>query len=351
MCIARSQSYVVAFKEWSTEFFYDAANPVGSPLSPVSNGFIKIGCASGFSVAELEDELIWMSQTRQKGRGIYAMRGTTQQKISTEDIERVLNKDNLSEVFAYAIKINGHGLYILTLVNTNITLVYDITSQSWTQWSSLTVNTAQSIASITQVGGLATVTFAAAHNIADGDPVIISGASQSDYNGIFQTSLISPTTLTINVNTTAVTPATGAILGAGYTEVYFKFTKFANALGQYLILHNTDGHLYQIRPELNFDSGIPINTFFRTIRLDGGDLDTQKIMYKVVVVGDTISDIIMLRQSDDDSVSFSVYRPVDLSEPNPSVRRMGGYRRRTLELKHNTNNAIKLTALEIQSGV
>jgi len=346
VCLARSQSYVVAFKEWSTEFFYDAGNKIGSPLSPVSNGFIKIGCASGASIAELEDELIWLSQTRQKGRGVYAMRGTTQQKISTSDVDIILNRDNLSEVFAYAIKISGHGLYILTLVNTNITLVYDMASQSWSLWSSLTLNTSQSISTITQTNGIATVTFAAAHNVADGDPVTITGATQSNYNGSFQTSYISPTVLTINVSSATVTPATGTILGAGYTESYFQFSKFANALGQYLVLHNTNGHLYEIKPELNQDAGIPINTFFRTIRLDGGDLSSKR-MAQIDVVGDFMTDVIMVRQSDDDSVSFSLYRPVNLAEDEPMIRRLGSYRRRSLELKHNGNNPLRLTALDL----
>jgi len=346
VCLARSQSYVVAFKEWSTEFFYDAGNKIGSPLSPVSNGFIKIGCASGASIAELEDELIWLSQTRQKGRGVYAMRGIRQEKISTSDVDIILNRDNLSEVFAYAIKISGHGLYILTLVNTNITLVYDMASQSWSLWSSLTLNASQSISTITQTNGIATVTFAAAHNIADGDPIAISGATQSNYNGSFQASYISPTVLTINVNSATVTPATGTILGAGYTESYFQFSKFANALGQYLVLHNTNGHLYEIKPEIYQDAGIPINTFFRTIRLDGGDLSSKR-MAQIDVVGDFMTDVIMVRQSDDDSVSFSLYRPVNLAEDEPMIRRLGSYRRRSLELKHNGNNPLRLTALDL----
>jgi hypothetical protein len=44
--IARHLSFIVAFKEFSTEFFYDAANPQGSPLSRYETGKLDIGCAA-----------------------------------------------------------------------------------------------------------------------------------------------------------------------------------------------------------------------------------------------------------------------------------------------------------------
>ena len=44
--LAKFQNYIAAFKGWSTEFFYDAANATGSILSPVQNahsGRLRLG--------------------------------------------------------------------------------------------------------------------------------------------------------------------------------------------------------------------------------------------------------------------------------------------------------------------
>jgi len=164
VALAVSQSYIIAFKEWSTEFFYDAANATGSPLSPVSNGFNLIGCASGDSVANLDGALFWVSKTRQKGRGVHMMVGLQEKLISTPNIERILGLSTLETVYSYGVKIAGHGFYVLTLVDQNITLVYDIASGMWSQWSSLTLGTPVSVTSITLSGTTATVTTGAAHN-------------------------------------------------------------------------------------------------------------------------------------------------------------------------------------------
>lgn len=74
--LAKTQNYVIAFKEWSTEFFYDNANPTGSPLSPVQNGFNLIGCASGGSVANLDGILFWVSQLPKGARSTHDARAS-----------------------------------------------------------------------------------------------------------------------------------------------------------------------------------------------------------------------------------------------------------------------------------
>lgn len=345
--IAKSLNYLVAFKEWSTEFFYDAKNePPGSPFSPVDNGFTQIGCASGDSLAEVDGSLMWIAQVRQRGRSVYAMRGTDQQKVSTPDVERIINLSTLASVFAYGLKVDGHTLYVLTLVDLNITLVYDAQSQTWAQWSTLTPLTAASVTSITRVGSTATVTCAAPHGMNDGDPVTISGALQAEYNGIFQISLVSTTVFTIEVTGTPVTPATGTILETSYTETYFKLTKYANAGGVNTFLHESTGVTSTMSSSVYRDNGSPINLLMRTSRLDGGTL-SKKTIGSLMVIGDSVADTIMLRWSDDDYTTFTKYRPATLSNQRPMVRRCGSFRRRSIDARHVGNNPIRLESLEL----
>jgi hypothetical protein len=348
VAIAKHLNYGVAFKEWSTEFFYNAANgPPGSPWSPVENLHTLIGCAQGWSVADVGGNLLWIAREK-KGAGpsIFIMQGTQQAKVSNPDIDRILAGDDLSEVHAYGVKLAGHWLYILTLEDTGITLVYNLDSKVWGEWSSYTVGNAVNVSSITRVETTATVNFAASHGLSDGDPVLIAGANQAGYNGIFQAFYVDSDTVTIEVAGSPVTPATGTITGKPYTESYFKFPKYATGEGVDAVLHESDGHLYELSPSVYLDDDVPVNVFARSIRLDGGS-DDQKPMPRIGVVGDAVDSVCGVRWSDDDCATFSKYRKVDLSTAKPETRRCGVFRRRTIELRHIANTALQLEAIEL----
>jgi hypothetical protein len=345
--IAKSLNYLVAFKERSTEFFYDAKNePPGSPFSPVDNGFTQIGCASGDSLCEVDGALMWVAQARQQGRSVYVMRGTDQQKVSTADVERILNRSTLASVFAYGLKVDGHTLYVLTLVDLDITLVYDAQSQTWVQWSTLTAGSSKSVSSITRVGTTATVTTSTDHTLNDGDAVTIAGAVQSDYNGTFQIRYVSSTVFTIEVANSPVTPATGTITAVPYTESYFKLTKYANAGGTNTFLHESNGYTSTMSSSVYQDNSAPVSFTMRTARLDGGSLKSKQLG-QLCLVGEKTGDTVMVRFSDDDYTTNSIYRAVSLNTERPALRRLGAFRRRSFEVKHIGNTAPRLEAMEI----
>ena len=348
--VAKSGNYIAAFKEWSTEFFYDAKNPVGSPLSPVENGFTLVGCASGESVANVDGALMWVAQSKKhKGRSVYAMRGIEQAKVSTPAVERILNADSLATVRAWGARIDGHPCYILTLVGSGVTLVLDASTGIWHEWSTLTIGSSVSVSSITRDGTTATVTCATAHGISDGDPVTIAGAAQTDYNGTFQAAYVSATVFAIEVENSPSTPATGTILAYPYSSSYFKLTHYASANGVDVTLHATDGHLYEIDPDTYQDDGVPVDFFVRTSRLDGGSIRRKKIA-RISVIGESADDSAMLRFSDDDSATFVSYRRVTLSDTEPNIRRCGAFERRSLEFRHVGNTAPRPEALELLIG-
>lgn len=347
--LAKTQNYVIAFKEWSTEFFYNAGNAVGSPLSPVGNGFNLIGCASGASVTNLDGILFWVSQTRQKGRGIHVMQGLEAAQVSTPDIERILNLSSLATVHSYGLKIAGHTFYVLTLVDQNITLVYDMASKSWAQWSSLTLGTPVSVSSITLSGTTATVTTAAAHNLNDGDPVLIAGANQAAYNGIKVISYIDSTHYTFETTAGTTTPATGTITSTPYTETYFKFTKYINALGKDLLQHESNGSLCELTESTYQDVGIPVNVLIRTGELDGGDT-LLKRYNSLEIIANKVSGTAYARYSGDDYTTFSKYRPVDLSADRAKINRLGADRRRSFDIRYLGNTSLQAGAMDLDVG-
>lgn len=136
VALFRHLNYLVAFGQWSTQFFYDAGNPVGSVLSNYQSAKLEIGCAAGTSVAAAEHTLVWVGQGLTEGRSVYMLDGTSPVKISNIYIDRILNTSTLVGTHAYCMKISGHTLYILSITSSDITLVYDIEEKTWYRWTS-----------------------------------------------------------------------------------------------------------------------------------------------------------------------------------------------------------------------
>lgn len=133
--IARHLNYVIAFKEWTADFFYDAGNATGSVLSINQSAHMEIGCADGNSIQNPEQTLIWMGTVVEGSRGIYMLNGLSPNKVSTKAVETFLNASDLTGTYSWLYKIAGHTLYGLVLTDQNVTLVYDITENEWHVWT------------------------------------------------------------------------------------------------------------------------------------------------------------------------------------------------------------------------
>ena len=128
--------YVVAFKEWSTEVFYDAGNATGSPLGRVEGAKIPYGCLSSDSVRQLDGALIWLGSTKDGSPEVIMLDGLKMEVISSKPVERLLKGATLTNVFSWTIKINGHRFYVLTLKDENLTLACDLDQERrWFQWT------------------------------------------------------------------------------------------------------------------------------------------------------------------------------------------------------------------------
>lgn len=135
--IASHLNYVVAFNQWSTQFFYDSGNATGSPLLSNSSANLEIGCTNGNSVAKFEQTVAWVGQSNTAGKGVYLLNGIAPVKISNQFIDKYLDTDTCTNCSGFGIKFNGHSWYVLTLPDSNITLVYDIDEKIWSFWSSV----------------------------------------------------------------------------------------------------------------------------------------------------------------------------------------------------------------------
>ena len=358
VAIAKQNEYVIAFGQFTTEAFYDAGNATGSPLSPVSNAVMLIGCVHANSVAQLESSLIWVAQqkaegsTFNKGRFVVVMKGYgSYERISTPDVERVLDADAFSEVYAAVLTISGHVFYVISMLDTDITLVYDFRSQLWYEWTLSTVQSAKAVTSISAASQLATAILAS-HGYADGDQVVVTGGTGTftAVNGTYNVNKINAGTFTYPITgTLSGTSTTGT--GQGWTEGAMDVSASCYFDNSQLVQLRTTGDIYVLDGTGVTDNGAPIDFRIRTKIWDGGS-NREKFAGALEVVGDKVASTGLVRYSDDEFASYSKFKRVDLSLRRPRSRRGGTFSTRAVEFRHTLPFRVGIRALEadIEAG-
>jgi hypothetical protein len=356
VALGKYNNYIVAFGQWTTQMFWDAAiPPPASALAPVQNGVILIGCAHANSVAQIESTMLWIAQRKgqgsafQKGRFIAMLEGQSYVQISTPDVDRVLDTDDLATVYSCVGSFGGHNFYILSLGTTGVSLVYDMTEKFWYAWTRTTAAAApKTITALSQVAGIATAT-SANHGFSDGDPVTISGATQSGYN-LTQVNItyVSANTFTYPVAPATVSPATGSPVAAYFTEGYFSVSASCNYQNSQVFQDTTSGNIYSLLDTVFQDNSTPINFKLRT---SNQDLGTNKRKFASLLTPmcdmTSSSSTGLLRYTDNDYQTYSTYRRFDLSDVTPSGNRWGNYRRRAWEWRYTQNTRHRIESLEI----
>jgi hypothetical protein len=132
----------------------------------------------------------------------------------------------------------------------------------------------------------------------------------------------------------------------GFTESYFPFTGYTNADGRDLLLHESNGSVYEIDEAVFSDDGIPISMLIRTGKLDGGSTKA-KTEGRCEVIGNKIDETLMIRHSDDDYQTNSPYRIVNLDAERSQIWRQGRFRRRSYDLRYLADNALQISELEL----
>lgn len=136
--LARQNNQIIVFGEKSIEFFYDAANASGSPLSRNDAAIIQIGIAAPAAVYQNEKFCMFVGQSDSGGRAVWQIDGFQPKKISDEYIERILDAENAmgTTVHGYGLRTMGHIFFLINLPNMDRTIVYDLDEKLWHEWSS-----------------------------------------------------------------------------------------------------------------------------------------------------------------------------------------------------------------------
>ncbi len=135
VALAKQLVYIILFKQWSTEVFYDAQNLVASPLGPVQGAKINFGCINADSVQEIDGALFWVSVNRSTSPQVMMLDNLKANIVSTRAVDRLLKKCDFASILAFSFKCDGHRFYGVTMKNSNLTLVYDAAEKMWEQWT------------------------------------------------------------------------------------------------------------------------------------------------------------------------------------------------------------------------
>ena len=354
IALARLQNYIAAFGAYTTEFFYDAGNaPPGSPLLPVQNAMVEIGCAAGGSVAGIENTLFFIGVGKQRDRSVYVFNGTVPQKVSTSAIDTILFSDNLSGVVSYCCKIKGQGLYVLTLPTTGITLVYCLDTKAWYEWTSAVAGSPRilGVGALTYGNGQAIVVDPS-HGYADASMLLVSGASDNGCNGFKTISFIDANTYSYPITTLSAGTATGNIATIGYTETYFTGI-FASGMNTDLVTQSRlTGDIQVIDEGTYLDNTLPILSRLRSVGVEGGTT-AKKYFSALTLIAESLASFAYLRTTKDDYRTWSAPRAVSLATERKRFNRLGAAYRQAFEILHcdNTNFHVDSILLTIDKGV
>lgn len=137
VALSRQNNQVVVMGHNSIEFFYDAANAAGSPLSRNDSTTIQMGCAAPYAIIGNEKYIFYVSQSDSGGRAAWIIDGFQPKKVSDEYIERILDAEvDMSDCRGFGLRTKGHLFYVLNLKTSGRTLVYDSDEKLWHEWSS-----------------------------------------------------------------------------------------------------------------------------------------------------------------------------------------------------------------------
>jgi len=319
--IAKYNNMLVCFKEYSTEFFYNAANATGSPLSRIVERALSIGCVSANTVVQIQDKLLWISRNQNGGLSAHQLAGGGLTKVSTTPIDKILASVE-SVVFSetvnsFYLSYEGHDFFVTSFEGTQgsnqaiagiavagiaiaglgtglsyfkRTLVYDVTEGLWHEWSSLDSTTGQ------QTSFFGSFPVSGPHV-----------ANSQDYTN----------TVILDKSTGDIYEMSPAPIGSSVANTYKDGT---NAITTKLVTNNLD---------------------FGT--------RNRKSMARLEVIGDRPSTTsnLTIRWSDDDYKTWNTGRTVDLQNRS-YISNLGMSRLRAFELVHVADTDLRLEALDIE---
>jgi hypothetical protein len=103
---------------------------------------LSYGLSAKFSIAEAGNQLFWLGRNASGSPMVFQSNGFQPTVVSTDDLNYLFSiADTVTDVFSYALTIEGHEWVVFTSPSEDWTYVYDLTTQLWFKWESYNSDT------------------------------------------------------------------------------------------------------------------------------------------------------------------------------------------------------------------
>ena len=316
--LTKHHDQIVAVGNRSIEFFFNAGNPTGSPLSRRQDISYRTGCIDRKAIYDTGDVISFIGNEQSGTQGLYEIRGFQIRKLTNMTIDESLSFlaiNNANDFILSAALINDHYLTFITAVQDNITswtpvatYVFDGTTKLWSNY----------VLNIKDVGGFSIV------DIADKE----LGTDRA-LTFLFLTGDVGE----INDN---VEPQDTI------DEVrYFEQDDYIENQNDYISIIGVAGN-------------VNIDMSFTTPEIDFGTM-RYKFGNSLWLVGDKIrggvgATTVSISWTDDSYNTFSDVKTFDISAPT-RITRLGNFRRRAHRVSYAGADSLRIEGLEMYFGV
>ena len=132
---------LIVIKEASAQAWYDSGTPTvqGSPFLPIPGAIGSYGTPYPDTICNTNEMILFIGSQTPGGSvsGVVGMSAyNSQQIISPPAITyRISQLPDISDAFSYRLDLESHVFYVTTFPSANWTLVYDISTKKWFEWS------------------------------------------------------------------------------------------------------------------------------------------------------------------------------------------------------------------------
>jgi len=133
--IVRQGDKIMAFGSDSIQFFQNAGNPSGPPLSRIESMTQRIGCINADAIEQVVDTVYWAGSTAKGGISIWSY-GNSLKEVSPPEIDSALVLAGPANISLTSTTFYGRTFLIVNAAS--VTYVYCIEENAWHEWNSST---------------------------------------------------------------------------------------------------------------------------------------------------------------------------------------------------------------------
>lgn len=129
LCSNGSKLYTFGERSWQVFSFNDDKN---NPFSSPDNAAGNVGVKAPNSLSMLGNTVLWLGSSDIGEDGIFMIKDTNVQRVSTQDIEREITQlEDAEAAYSSIWQEHQHQFYSITFEKAKKTFVYDITENAW----------------------------------------------------------------------------------------------------------------------------------------------------------------------------------------------------------------------------